>query len=61
MSLLEIFHKVQGWLGCGTIPFLEGRCFFAALIISAIAAIIALAVSATVSGNGKDNSDAPRS
>ena len=56
MSLQEIFHT-ELWshpISWGTLLFL------AALIISAISAVIGLAISATVSGNGKDNSDAPR-
>jgi hypothetical protein len=56
MSLQENFHA-ELWshpISWGTL------LFWAALIISAISAVIALAISATDSGNGKDNSDAPR-
>jgi hypothetical protein len=61
MSLQEIFHKAQGWLAeLWNYPIPWGTLFFwAALIISVMAAINALAVSAAVSGDGKDNSDAP--
>jgi hypothetical protein len=59
MSLQEIFHKVQGWLAelwNYSIPW--GALFFwAALIISVMAAINALAVSTR---DWKDNSDAPK-
>ena len=60
MSLQEIFHKVQGWVAelWNHHPPLETLLFWAALIISAMSAIIALAISATVSGDGKDDSDA---
>jgi hypothetical protein len=56
MSLLEIFRTelCSHPISWGT------RLFLAALIISAISAVIALAISTADSGNGKDNSDAPR-
>jgi len=56
MSLLEIFRTELR-----SHPISWGRrLFLAALIISAISAVIALAISTADSGNGKDNSDAPR-
>ena len=57
MSLQEIFYKVQGWPAeLWTTPW--GTLFFwTALIISAISAIITLAVSTSASGNWKDDSD----
>jgi hypothetical protein len=60
MSLHEIFHKVQGWVAelWNHHPPLETLLFLAALIISVMAAINALAVSTSTSGNWKDNSDA---
>jgi hypothetical protein len=60
MSLQEIFHKVQGWLAeLWNYPIPWGTLiFWAALILAAMAAIIALAVSTSTSGNWKDNSDA---
>jgi hypothetical protein len=62
MSLQEIFHKVQGSLAeLWNYPISWWTLlFWAALILAAMAAIIALAASAAVSGDGKDNSDAPR-
>jgi hypothetical protein len=58
MSLQEISHKVQGWLAELWATPWGTLLFWAALIISAMSAIIALAISATVSGDGKDDSDA---
>jgi hypothetical protein len=60
MSLQEISHKVPCWLAELWATRWWTLLFWATLIISAMSAIIALAISATVSGDGKDDSDAKR-
>jgi hypothetical protein len=61
MSLQEIFQNVQSWLaGLWSYPIPWGTLFlWAAIIVGAMGAIIAVAVFTTVFNDGKDNSDAP--